>query len=780
MRKLKKILFISISSILLFIVIVILFISPITKYLIEKYDEKYTGRQITVDWAYVNPFTGYIYLNNLKIYEPDKKSLFFSSESVSANITIYKLFSKTFEISEITLNHPYGIIIKTNLKVNFSDLIERYSSKDKITVKETPSIFFNIYKIKVIDGEIHYKEDSTAINYFIKDVNIESGGKKWNIDTLAAKVSFLSGIGTGEVNGNITVNIDNLNYNYSAVVHKFDLKIIEQYLSALINYGSFKANIDADLVASGNFNDEENVDTKGLVAINDFHFGKDSLDDYASFDRFTLFVKELNPKKHIYLIDSVSVRHPYFKYERYDNNLDNIQAIFGRKEANIVVANANTQNFNLIIEIAKYIKALSKNFFKSNYKINKLAIYNGNFKYNDYTLNELFSGEVSPLYVFADSINKNNQWVKAFFKSDIQPYANATVALRINPNDSSDFDVAYHIKKLPTTMFNSYLIAYTSYPLDRGTIELNGTWNVRSNIINSTNHLVIIDPKLTTPSENKSAKWLPMRVLMFFVRERGNVIDYNVPITGNLKDPKFHLKNVIIDVLENIFVKPATIPYSMEVRNNEAEIEKSLTLKWQMRNSSLLNDQGRFIGKMSDFLSDNPETSITVTPEHYSSKEKEYILLFEAKKRYFLATHHKNIKSFNEDDSTEVDNMSIRDPLFTWYLGKQVKDSMAFTIQEKCAGIVDSGFVNMKFNQLNIAREKAFLSYFSDKNIKKRVHFLKAENTIPYNGFSFYKIEYKNEFPESLIKAYRQMNKLNNEIPRKKFKNDRKRNENVI
>ena len=29
-------------------------------------------------------------------------------------------------------------------------------------------------------------------------------------------------------------------------------------------------------------------------------------------------------------------------------------------------------------------------------------------------------------------------------------------------------------------MFNPYLITYTSFPLDRGTIELNGTWNVRN------------------------------------------------------------------------------------------------------------------------------------------------------------------------------------------------------------------------------------------------------------------------------------------------------------
>jgi uncharacterized protein involved in outer membrane biogenesis len=92
-----------ISAIAITAVAIILFISPIAKYLIEKYDEKYTGRQITLDRAYVNPFTGYISLTNLKIYELKSDSIFFSANGVSASFALYKLFSKTYEISSITL-----------------------------------------------------------------------------------------------------------------------------------------------------------------------------------------------------------------------------------------------------------------------------------------------------------------------------------------------------------------------------------------------------------------------------------------------------------------------------------------------------------------------------------------------------------------------------------------------------------------------------------------------------------------------------------------------------
>jgi len=122
---------------------------------------------------------------------------------------------------------------------------------------------------------------------------------------------------------------------------------------------------------------------------------------------------------------------------------------------------------------------LAKNFFQSDYKINRLAIYKGCFRFNDYSSNEKFSIEINPFYAVADSVNKNSKWVNVSLKSGIKPYGNIKVALSISPKDSGDFDMQYHLQRLPVSIFNPYLITYTSFPLDRGTIEITGSWKVR-------------------------------------------------------------------------------------------------------------------------------------------------------------------------------------------------------------------------------------------------------------------------------------------------------------
>jgi len=165
---------------------------------------------------------------------------------------------------------------------------------------------------------------------------------------------------------------------------------------------------------------------------------------------------------------------------------------------------------------------------------------------------------------------------------------------------------------------------------------------------------------------------------------------------------------------------------------------------------------------------------------NYAEKEKEHIQFFEAKKKYFILLQNKNTHVFSVKDSLKVDKMSVKDSVFVHYLSNQVNDKMLFTIQEKCNKFIGSSMVNNKVSQLNKQREEAFMSGFRQKSVQNRVKMNATENNIPYNGLSYYKLTYKGEVPEALIMAYRKMNELNGEVPRLKYKNDRKKNKNAL
>jgi hypothetical protein len=772
MKKGKKILLITSISIIALVGAVILFASPLTKYLIEKYDEKYTGREIKMDWAYVNLFTGQIYFSNFKIYELKSDSVFFSAHGIGINVSMNKLFSKTYEISDLTIDRPKAMIMQTGTKrdFNFNDLIEKFKAK-KDTIQDTlkQPIHFNLLNIKIKDGEFHYHEGQIPINYFVKKVNFESTGLHWDVDTVLIKYSFLPGTGTGEAKGDFTLNIKNLDYRLAAVVKKYDLGIIEQYLKDMSNYGHLRANFDADIKAKGNLKRARAVEAKGKMAINDFHFGKNPKEDFAAFERFEMEMLDLAPEDHKYRFDTISVQHPYFKYERYDH-LDNIQTMFGKKGSNVKAVNASKEDhFNLIIEIADYVKKLAKNFLRSYFQVNRVQVDKADLRFTDYALTEEFAIAADPFSFGGDSIDKNKKRVVFNMKSGLKPYGHTALTLNINPKDSSDFDLSYHLEKIPLTIFNPYLIKYTSYPLDRGTMEFKGQWHVMNGKINSQNHLILIDPRIGEHTKNKGTNWVPVPLVMALVRERGNVIDYEIPITGDLNNPKFHLWDVITDLLKNIIVKPPTTGQGLTVRKTENEIEKSITVKWEMDEAALHEDQKKFLKKIAEFLKKDPKALISLFPVQYAAKEKEHILLFEAKKKYFLSETKKKASELSQDDSLQILNMSVKDSGFVKHLNNLVKGSLLFTVQDKSAHYVGNEIVNKKYNALVKERERLVKELFAENGTEKQVTFHDNKSGVPFDGYSYFKIDYKDGLPQELMEAYHKMNQLNSEPPRNKF-----------
>ncbi|HEX8516359.1 MAG TPA: DUF748 domain-containing protein [Bacteroidia bacterium] len=774
-HRLRKILLITLAVIIILVGLIIAFISPITKYLVEKYDTKYIGREITMNWAYVNPFTGYLHFDDLKIMEQKNDTTFFSVSGISLNFEMMKMLSKTYEISSLTISDPRAIVIhhKDN-SFNFTDIIEKLNEKEEEPEEKKEPAKFNILDVEIENGEFIYDEVFTPVKYSINKVNIEWSGKYWNSDTMNIKYEFSSGVGTGDVKGKMFFNAASSEYKMETVIKKFDLTVIGQYMQDMMNYGKFRAILEADVKASGNFKDARNVDATGIVAISDFHFGKDSLNDFASFEKFVVDVDKLNPKMKKYLMDSVSLTKPYFKFEKYDQ-LDNIQRMFGAKGENVKAAAATKdEQFNLVLEIADYVKLLAKNFFSSDYKIGRLAIYSADIRYIDYSLSEKMAVALSPLNVIADSLNSNKDKVYVRLNSGIRPYGTMNIKLGINPKDSSDFDLDFNIEKINATVLNPILITQTTFPLDRGSIAVRGNWKVRNGKIQGTNRVLVVDPRITKRVRMDDNSWLPLRLAMFFVRERGNAIDYEVPITGDLKDPKFHLRDVILDVVSNIFIKPATPVYRSEIKTVELEIEKNLAMNWEMSAEKLLPDQKRFAEDLADFLKEHQNASIVVTPFNYTEKEKEYILFFEAKKKYFLKTRNRKPSEFTEKDSIEVFRMEVKDSVFSRFMDKQMNTQLV-TMQAKCEAYVGSKLIQAKFDRLMEERKAVFMAFFKEAGVEQKVKFQQAKEEIPFNGFSYYRIAYNGEIPADLKEGFMKLNEYDNKKPREKLKEERQK-----
>ena len=760
-------------SIVGLVVLVFIFISPIAKYLVEKYDTKFTGREVKMEWAYVNPFTGYLHFDGLKIYECESDSVFILMDGLSLNFEMLKVLSGVYEISEITLNKPWGRMVQNGKQFNFSDLIVQFGPKEarKDTAKREP-VKFNLLNITIENGEFHYQEKTIPVNYFIKNVEVKCTGKRWDSDETNVKLTLESGTGAGKINLQTKLNLSTLDHKSTIHIRNFNMQLLAQYLKEISNYGTLAAIMDADIETTGNLNDAQKTDAQMKLYLSDFHFGKDIENDYAAFDHLKVKINRLSPSMGIYDFDSIQLHKPYFKFERYDS-LDNLENMFGRNGSKVKNVNSDKQRFNLIIEIAKYMRQLTENLLAGQYQLNSMIVSEGNILYNDYTPREKFSVAAQPFHLKADHIDKTKKHGDIEVNSGLKPYGKAHVKIRVYPKKQKDFDFHYYLAKLPITLFNPFIVTATSFPLDRGSLELKGDWQVKKGKINSENRLTLIDPRAGKRVKKSDTRWIPVPLIFGILRERGNVIDYQIPIHGNLKNPKFNLWDPVLDVLGNIFIKPPTIPYGLHVRNVENKLEKSIKIKWALHSHELFVGSEKFIKKMSEFLEETPDSKLDIHVLVSEEKEKEFIVVYEAKKLFFLHKFHKTRRDFTSDDSMAVEKMANKNAGFLAYLNKRISDSLLFTVQHKSMNVVGEKALETKYAQLLSARKKQFSSFFP-QNLRQRLIFHSPNATIPFNGQSLYEISYKGDVPENLRKEYAQYNDLNDDIPKEYFKKKRK------
>jgi len=119
--------------------------------------------------------------------------------------------------------------------------------------------------------------------------------------------------------------------------------------------------------------------------------------------------------------------------------------------------------------------------------------------------------------------------------------------------------------------------------------------------------------------------------------------------------------------------------------------------------------------------------------------------------------------------------MSIKDAAFMHLLkkGRGAGDTLMFTIQDKCNYYLANNSVNSEYKKLVRERDRVFKEFFVKNGTLDRVKFHTSNDSVPYSGFSSYKIIYHGPIPESLQRAYREMHELNNEAPREKYEGDR-------
>jgi hypothetical protein len=699
--------------------LVFIFISPIVKYLIEKNSIEWTGRQITIDKLRINPLTGTIRFVDFQMLEQKSTEKFIAVKDLSVSIDITKLIASKYDIKQVIINGLYLNIVQEGEHFNYDDILKKFSVSNDTTVKDTSKTMFWLKNLQVSNSAFRYENKDFRNVFEIESLNVKCPLIAWDKSLMNYKFDFQLKSG-GKFNGQFDFNSNKLTYNLVLDTKELNLSILYPYLRPYIRISTFEGFLNTNFALSGNVNDASDFLISGDVNVERFAI-KDTLgENLTRFESFAMGIDSINKRYNHYDFKNITCKDAYIKYETYDSLSSNWSRIMNVNSEASQSTTDTTGFSNPFVMLAEYLGSAVKAYLVSSYTTDSIIIRNAAIDYADYSLPEKFVFNMDRMNILTDKLNTKADRIKLNFDTRINNTGFAEAQLLLNPRDYKNLQLAYSVTKLPVGSFNPYLNYYVGWPFNKGDIFYKSNTIINGGKLESANRFQVLQPLVGDKSKLTPQYKMPVKIAVSILKDVKGNIDFDIPVKGDLNDPKFKVWKIVWKILGNLMIKAVTAPYNLLARaagaSNPDELKE---LPFSYNYSNFTASQLQTIDKLINALKAKSDLQIIFTQQCDDREEIELLATFEARKRY-LSESGKFILSetIRNNVNEMIDSISLQDTSFISFLNiKSGTSGLAMPVQEKCIQLIGRDHLIREQSGLVVMRNKNFLDYLISHQI---------------------------------------------------------------
>jgi hypothetical protein len=146
----------------------------------------------------------------------------------------------------------------------------------------------------------------------------------------------------------------------------------------------------------------------------------------------------------------------------------------------------------------------------------------------------------------------------------VDDVALAQVAGQINPFSGTQKNhVTIFMTNMDLVPASPYSGKYAGYRIARGNLNLDLTYDLIGRNLKSQNVITVDQFNFGEKVDSPDATKLPVRLGVAILKDREGKIVLDVPVEGNLDDPKFRIHKVVMRAIVDILTKVATSPFSL-------------------------------------------------------------------------------------------------------------------------------------------------------------------------------------------------------------------------
>lgn len=257
-------------------------------------------------------------------------------------------------------------------------------------------------------------------------------------------------------------------------------------------------------------------------------------------------------------IDEVAMANFYSRVIINEDGTLNVQDVTGVEEANEAAAGENTTATKMPPPEEK--KASDKAV-----TIEKVTLQGGTIDFLDRHIKPNVSANLTEVGGRISGLSsEENKFADVDLKAKYDNYAPLEITGKINPlREDLYVELKADFKDMDLSPVSPYGGKYMGYTIEKGKLSLNVEYLVVKRKLTAQNNLFLDQFTLGDRVESPDATKLPVKLAIALLKNRRGEISLDLPVTGDLDDPKFSLGRIIIKILLNILVKAATSPFAL-------------------------------------------------------------------------------------------------------------------------------------------------------------------------------------------------------------------------
>ena len=532
----------------------ILALSPVAKYVVNNYGDEIIGRQLHADQVIINPSWGGVTIRGFQCKEVNGETDFVSFDHLYVQIAWPQLVAKRVKLRAIHLDGFNGQVLKNEDKLNFSDIIERYSKKDTIqeeqpadTAKSGWRVFLD--DIRINNSNIRYRDVVSDKQWKLEDITLHIPGLYFDNKQTNAGLEF--GLPTGGRVG-IVAGYKMQSNLYAVRLNLYDvntdvvLPLVQDYL----NISGLGAKVNGQVHVDGSLDNITNIQMKGHVVMAGLSIRDTHDDEVAALEELRVVINRGDLSTNTFILDTLAITGLTGNYEVHET-WNTLSRLLKEDEDDDASLNDTTASSNDAPKASNATKPLV-------WMAKRVTIDGHDLTYHDYSMKHEWEYAIKTLHVEGNNIatnGRNSVKLKATLTGDAQLNVDFVGGLDLKTQDTR---ANLKLTGVNIADFSPLCRNYTGYPLEGGDLSVESHMDVVSAKLNGTNKIVIDHPRVGKKERFSKAPYknIPVRTGFKLLTSAQDIMVLEVPVSGDATNPKFNFRKVIGRAVLKVFFGP--------------------------------------------------------------------------------------------------------------------------------------------------------------------------------------------------------------------------------